>query len=238
MQMKESIKGKTKTRQIESEILEYIKEKPNGMTITEISKNKGFSRNTVSKYISILELKKKIVSKKIGAYRLYFSPETKVLSKMFPNVYYKALLAGLKNGFPDAEEIFKKIGRNSLEFIDNYFTPSKSEKLKSKKINLLLKLYYDMFGKFNPSLNIIQPTIKLSKRKKEGTTKFILRLTNCEFLDNSYKFIYHYHIVAGLIEAIWKKKINRDAVCNVETVHVSDDKEHSYIEFSIEVEKR
>jgi len=75
MQMKESIKIKTKTRQLESEILEYIKEKPNGVTITKISKDKGFSRNTISKYVSILELKKKIVSKKIGAYRLYFSTE-------------------------------------------------------------------------------------------------------------------------------------------------------------------
>jgi len=154
---------------------------------------------------------------------------------MFTNVYYKALLAGLKDRFPDAEKIFKEIDRNSLKFIDNSLTPSKSEKLKNIMINLLLKLYYDVFGKFNPSLNIIQPIIKLSKRKKEGTTKFILRLTNSEFLDNSHKFIYHYHIVAGLIEAILKKKINRDVVCNVKTVHVSDEKEHSYsyIEFSI-----
>ena len=95
-----------------------------------------------------------------------------------------------------------------------------------------------MFGKFYPSLNIIQPTIKLSTRKKESTNQFILRLTNSEFLESPNKFIYHYHIVAGLIEAIWKKKINRDILCNVETLHVSDDKEHSYIEFSIEVEKR
>ncbi|MFX0186416.1 MAG: HTH domain-containing protein [Candidatus Hodarchaeota archaeon] len=236
--MKESIKGKTKTRKIEFEILEYINEKPNGVTITEISKNIGFSRNTISKYISILELKKKIVSKKIGAYRLYFSTKMKVLLKIFTEVYYKALLAGLKDEFPDAEETFKEIGRNSLEFIDNYLTSSNSEKLKGIKINLLLKLYYDVFGKFNSSLNRIQPIINLSKRRKEGTTKFILRHTDSEFLDNSNKFIYHYYIIAGLIEAIWKKKINRDAVCNVETIYVSDDKEHSYIEFSIEVEKR
>jgi len=55
----ESIKRKIKSSQLESEILEYIKGKPGGVSITEISKNKGFSRNTVSKYVAILELKKK-----------------------------------------------------------------------------------------------------------------------------------------------------------------------------------
>ena len=43
----ESIKRKIKTSQLEFEILEYIKGKSGGITITEISKNKGFSRNTL-----------------------------------------------------------------------------------------------------------------------------------------------------------------------------------------------
>ena len=67
---------KIKSRDPEFEILEYIKEKPTGVTITEISSKNGFSRNTVSKYVKILGFKKKIFSKKIGYYNMYFSTET------------------------------------------------------------------------------------------------------------------------------------------------------------------
>ncbi len=43
----------------EAEILEYIKDKSEGVTITDIADETDFSRNTVSKYVSILGLKKK-----------------------------------------------------------------------------------------------------------------------------------------------------------------------------------
>ena len=38
-------------------ILELIRDNPGGLTITDIANDTGFSRNTVSKYVSILELK-------------------------------------------------------------------------------------------------------------------------------------------------------------------------------------
>ncbi|MFX1392595.1 MAG: hypothetical protein ACFFAH_03380 [Promethearchaeota archaeon] len=235
--MSRTIARKSKNRYPEFEILEYIREKPNGVTITEISKKKGFSRNTVSKYVSILEIKKKIISKKVGAYNLYFSTELKFFSKTFTIFYYKALLAGLKENFPNTGEIFKNIGRNCLEYIDFYLSPTKLDKLKGMKVTRIWKLYYDVFGKFYPSLNIIQPTIKVRTKKKNGTIKIILRFSNSEFIDITDDFIYHYYITAGLIEAIWKKESNIDVVCNIEKVHLSDKKESSYVELSINFEK-
>lgn len=235
--MSGTITRKSKTRYPEFEILEYIREKPNGVTITEISKKKGFSRNTVSKYVSILEIKKKIISKKVGAYHLYFSAEVKFFSKMFTISYYKALLAGLKQNFPNNGEIFKKIGHNCLEYIDFYLSPTQSEKLKGMKVNRIWKLYYDVFGKFYPSLNIIQPTIKVKTRKENGTIKIILKFTNSEFLDITDDFIYHYYIVAGLIEAIWRRETHLDVICNIEKVYISEKKENSYVELSINFEK-
>ncbi len=38
----------------ETEILDFIKEKPEGVTITDKTEQKNFSRNTVSKYVSNL----------------------------------------------------------------------------------------------------------------------------------------------------------------------------------------
>ena len=54
----------------ESEIVDYIRGKTDGVTITDIAKDKKYSRNTVSKYVSLLILKKKIFSRKVGAYKL------------------------------------------------------------------------------------------------------------------------------------------------------------------------
>lgn len=41
------------------EILDYIRKDPSGVTITDAQKGIGASRNTLSKYISILEAKEK-----------------------------------------------------------------------------------------------------------------------------------------------------------------------------------
>ena len=116
-------KNKTRGRDLESEILEYIREKQGGVTITEIAKKRGFSRNTVSKYISILEIKKKIFGKKFGSYHLYFSTEMNLFSRLFILAYYKAILAGLKDKYPNDGEVFKEIGRNSVEYIESLLGP-------------------------------------------------------------------------------------------------------------------
>ena len=116
--VKWSISKKNSSVDYETEILECIRENPSGVNITDISNKKEFSRNTVSKYVSILELKKKTFKRKVGAYHLYFSAEKSYFPKEIIISYYKALLSGLKKNYPRAEETFKDIGRKSLKFID------------------------------------------------------------------------------------------------------------------------
>lgn len=234
--MKFKMSEKIKSRDHEGEILKYIKEKPTGVTIAELSKKKGFSRNTISKYVSLLVLKKLIFKKKIGAYHLYFSPEIKFFSKMYSLSCYKALLAGLKRNYPNDGDVFKEIGRESLKYFDFILKPSSSEKLRSIRYNRILKLYYDVFGKFSTSLNIIQPKIELFRKKGGKNDKLILKFTNSEFLDDSNDFIYHFYISAGMIEAIWKREVNKNVKCDIETIHISDKKENSFIELSIEID--
>ncbi|MFX0139852.1 MAG: hypothetical protein ACFFDN_39795, partial [Candidatus Hodarchaeota archaeon] len=121
-----------------------------------------------------------------------------------------------------------------------FLKPSSSEKLKSIRYNRILKLYYDVFGKFSPSLNlnIRNPIIELSvKKTPKGTNnKLILKFTNSEFLDDSNEFIYHFYISAGIIEEAWKREVNKNVKCDIEKIYVSKKKEDSFIELSIEID--
>ncbi|MFX1392594.1 MAG: hypothetical protein ACFFAH_03375 [Promethearchaeota archaeon] len=222
-------------RDLETEILEFIKEKPNGVTITEISKKKGFSRNTVAKYAAILEVKKKIFSKKIGVYQLFFSTDMNLFARTFTMSYYKAILAGLKKRYPNDKEQFKKIGRESLEYIEALLGPVILEQVKGLNVNRMIRLYYQLFGKVIPSLDMIQPNIEMSMRKnKDNKNKIILKFTDTEFLDNSGDFIYHYYIIAGILEKVWQREVNKNVIVNVETISLSELKDDSYLELSVE----
>ena len=220
----------------ESEILECIRENPSGVTITDISKNKKFSRNTVSKYVTVLEVKKKVYRKKVGAYNIYFSTEKTYFPKEIITTYYKAILSGLKENFPDSEEIFKQIGRKSLEFIDFTFGPTVSKSLRGLRGNPILKLYFKVFSEFYRTYDILQPSVEISEPRFDKTgTKAYYRFTNSEFVKNSDDFIYHFYIVTGIIEALWERELEKPITCKVENVHVSEKVGDSFVELSIEV---
>ncbi|MEM4322189.1 MAG: winged helix-turn-helix domain-containing protein [Candidatus Woesearchaeota archaeon] len=59
----------------EKRIIEYLKK--GSATIEEVSKNIGYSRATVSKYLSVLEAKGIVVLRKIGKAKLYSLKEVK-----------------------------------------------------------------------------------------------------------------------------------------------------------------
>ena len=221
----------------ESEIVDYIRGKPDGVTITDIAKDKEYSRNTVSKYVSLLVFKKKIFSRKVGAYNLYFCEEEISFPKIFTIEYYKGILSGLKQKFPDSEDLFKEIGHICYKHIDSSIGPMISKELKGIKVNRLIKIYYEVFGNFYPSYDVPHPLIDVSLKKMDNNkTKTILKFTHSEFLRDTDDFMYHAYIVAGLIEELWKKEVGIIIQCNVESVHMSDKIEDSYYELSIEVE--
>ena len=221
----------------ESEIVDYIRGKTDGVTITDIAKDKKYSRNTVSKYVSLLILKKKIFSRKVGAYKLYFCEEEISFPKIFIIEYYKGILSGLKQKFPDSEDLFKEIGHICYKHIDLSLGAVVSKELKGPKVNRFIKIYNDVFGKFYPSSEVTNPLINISLKKLDNNkTKTILKFTHSEFLQDTDDFIYHAYIVAGLIEELWKKEVGRIIQCNVESVNILDKIEDSYYELSIEVE--
>lgn len=219
----------------EEEILRYIRKKSDGVILTDISNGTGFSRNTVSKYLTVLELKKKIISKKLGIYKLYFCADEGSFSKLYNILYYKGILLGLKKMFPKSKEAFKKIGFICGEFIESSLGSRFPEKLKGFKYNRLFKTYFQIFGKFYTSYNIMQPNMESYIVKTDKNRfKSILKISNSEFLQDNDDFIYHLYIIAGMIEAVLKKEIGLSIKCDVETINISNDKKDSFYEISIQ----
>ena len=97
---------------------------------------------------------------------MYFSTEMNLFSKLFTLSYYKAILAGLKDKYPNDGEVFKEIGRNSIEYIESLLGPLVLNQVKGLNVNRMIGLYYKLFGKVIPSLNMVQPNIEMFMRKK------------------------------------------------------------------------
>ncbi|MFW9898765.1 MAG: helix-turn-helix domain-containing protein [Candidatus Thorarchaeota archaeon] len=221
----------------EFEILECIRNHPGGLTITDIADLKSYSRNTVSKYVSILELKTLVFSRKIGAYKLYFSSATSFIPKRTVLSYYKAFLAALKEYFPKKEEVFKEIAKNLASKIDFAFGPKVYKQLKSYKGHPISRIHLEVFKDFYPTYDIFQPDIEISILKADPERKkAIYRFKNSIFLEDSDNFIYHIYIASGLTEGVLERELNTRVECNVEEIHVSKkNKQDSYFDISIQI---
>jgi hypothetical protein len=220
----------------ESEILEYIRHNPGGVTKTDITNDIGYSRNTVSKYVSVLESKKLIFCRKIGAYNLYFTSKEGYFPKEITTSYYKGVLAGLKKYFPDKEQVFKLIGKEALKHIDFSFGPTIKRQMRVVKGSPIIKLYFDVFKNFYTSYDLLQPKIEISNPEIDETgMRAVYKFTNSEFLETTDDFIYHFYMAVGIMEVIFSREIERPVECIIEKVHISDGKEESFIEISVNV---
>ncbi len=222
----------------EYEILECIRDNPGGLTITDIANLKQFSRNTVSKYVLSLETKKEIYKKKIGAYNLYFSSKKTYIPKITIISYYKALLMGLKDKFPNKEEVFKKIGHEYGKHIEFVFGPNVLKQLKSLSRPRLMKYHLEALRIFYSAYDIFQPDIEISVLETDmKNQKVIYRFKNSVFLENTEEFIYHIYISVGIIEGVLTRKLNIPVECNVIKINVGNNKENSYFDISIQIKK-
>ncbi|MBD3197428.1 MAG: winged helix-turn-helix transcriptional regulator [Candidatus Lokiarchaeota archaeon] len=220
----------------EQKILEYLMNNPSGLTKTDIAKGTGFSRNTIYKYISMLEDKDEIYKKKVGAYNLYFSKKQEFFPKRIALSYYKALIAGFKNHFPGNEEILKEIGKESSNFIDFDQSEKSKKQLKGIRGSPILKLFFEVLPSFYPSFDLLQPNIKISEPEIQNSgKKAIYRFTNSEFINDTEDFVYHFYLITGIIETQFSEIFNRKIKCNIEKVKISKDNE-SYVDISILVD--
>lgn len=233
-QSKQKSKKDNKIKEYEQSILDYLKKNPSGLTITDVKNGIGVSRITITKYISLLELKGKVFSKKIGAYKLFFSSERSFLPKKTMISFYNALLSSLKNEFPDNKK-FKELGYNIANFMDFTYGESYLEGiLPSKKgsSKVLLKYIAELY----PYLDVLQdksdvPEVKINE---EGN-KAIYRFKNSRFLDDPDIFALHINLVTGILENVLTKRLKKEAICKIDKEYITDKSEDSFIEISIEI---
>ena len=222
----------------EQEILTCIRENPGGLTATDMKNLLGYSRPTVYKYLKNLEDENEIFSRKIGAYTLYFNSKTGLYPLKTITSYYKELLKGLKENYPDDVEVMKKIGRaiaREMKFkhSDNVYKALK-ELVSDPYPKVLLEsfvVYYPFYDLFQPELDI--ELIEIDEQGKNA----LFRFRNSIFCEDSEDYIFHIYITSGVAEVLLARFSKREVVSNVEKIHISDNIEESYFDLSIKIEK-
>ena len=216
--------------------MDHIRENPSGITITDISKEMGYSRNTVSKYVAILQLKDKIYSKSIGRYNLYFSVKTSFIPKNTIISVFKAFIKTLKEAIPNQESIYKELGKKFLQHFEYKFGKSLMKEFAALKKVSDPKPHLEFFNKLYPSFNFLQDTMEITEmRFEKNNRKAIYRFKNSEFLETHDDYIFYFYLVAGIAEAYLSEELSRNVVCEIIEINVKDKKENSYVDMSIEI---
>ena len=221
----------------EAEILKLIKNSLNGVSITDIANEKNFSRNTVAKYVALLEHKKLIYKKKIGSSKLLFSVNHGNLPSNLITSYYKMLLKGLKENYPSDGHIMKKIGKEGSDFIKALIPPRTLKQLKKLNSQKISQVHVDIFKNLYTSFDVLQPDVKLSVIEEDYENQQVLvRFTNSVFLDGSDDLIYHAYVVSGIGEAIMSLILKRNVEVNIRKIHVDREKKFSYFDMEIKAD--
>lgn len=216
----------------EEMILNYVKQYPSGITITDISKGINVSRITVNKYVLVLEAKEKLFSKTIGAYKLYFSSERHFIPRRAIVAFYQGLLSGIAAEISENKEsIFKNIGLN----MDNFITfpvgsrfPKEIKQSKKGSYKGLFQYYAEIYDSMD---YIIEDFAGIEVTINENGNKAIYTFKNVELLEADKNFIVHFYIVSGMIQKTLSKLLNKEVFCKVEKVYSNN------VDLSIEILK-
>lgn len=220
----------------EIEILDYLKEHPNGCTIKEIADpveegGIGTTRITVSKYINGLVLKNQVYSKKVGVYNLYYSVERQTIPIKLVRTYYLGVLTGLKENFIDEDdpaelkEFGHIIAETILMNVDEQFPESVKKELKSF-IDFL-----NYFPSIYPELDFLyDKNWIIEKEINEGESKANYELQNVSILAISDVYSLHFYIMAGLLEKVISIGLNFEIICDILDI----DSENETVKFSID----
>jgi len=225
----------------ETEILDYIRENPSGVTITDISKALSYSRNTVSKYNAILQLKGKIYSKPVGRYNLLFSTKKAFIPKNIIISLYKALFLAIKNKLPNKEQLYIEIGKELQKNFDYRYNKGFFENDVQKKAGLKdlkdYKPHFEYFVEVFNSSNILQDSAQVTHLRYENNNKTaVYRIQNSDFLETNDDYIFYFYMIAGIIETYLGEEMERTVTCEILQINLSDNKDDSYVDLSISIE--
>jgi hypothetical protein len=217
-------------------ILEAIRDNPGGVTASDIANFTKFSRNTVSKYVALLEVKNQIFSKKIGAYKLYFATKRSYIPLELAISYYKALISRFKKYIPDTGGLAKKIGKEAVVDIKFTFGPSILKQMKNLKDNPISRVHLESFKSFYPVYDPFSPDIEITivNIDPKGMSA-TFRFKNSPFLLDTKDFDYHIYIICGITEGILERELKTKVSCEVKEIHPSEKKEEAYFDIIIKL---
>ncbi|MFX1392501.1 MAG: winged helix-turn-helix domain-containing protein [Promethearchaeota archaeon] len=219
-----------------SKILNKLEDSTSGFTIIELSKKIKFHRNTVSKYLRILEAEGLVKKKKIGNALLYFSIKRKYIRKKLVNNFIQALLYALKYKYPINEQICKEVGLKLLERFQFSLGEAYREEIEKLRKISDPQAYLKLFQEFYNSFDFFQDDLDISIIELQKD-KIIYRIQNSEYLDNSDDYIYYFYVVCGITEGVYLRNLNMKVECNVGKFNISRNKEESFIEISLEIKE-
>ncbi len=186
-----------------------------GLTITDIAKTLGISRNTVSKYLKTLEVQQLISSQDVGVYRLYFIKNPGALPSTVLNSLFWGVLAGLKKNFPDQPEIFKKVGGEIIQNITFPLIGGKTEEIITWLSQISNKQFFEAIGVLLPRIFFIgENTHVKSFTIEDGGKKALYILTNTILLQKE-EYTYGFYLMAGFFESYFHSKYRKKIACDI-----------------------
>ncbi len=223
-----------KNRDYKLEILNELDESPLGLTITEISTKTNIQRNTVSKYVIVLEAEGLVNKKEVSRAKLFFSKKRKYLPRKVVSSFIKALFIALKDKIPDREEDFKEIGRAIL---DNFKFPLGEEiinQFESLRKDYGIQAKLKFFQEFYDSFDLVQdnPEVIIVELQEN---RVVYKIKDPEFLRPPGDSTYFFYFICGITEGLYKRLLKTTVSCNVLDIHISSNSEDSYVKISLEL---
>ena len=200
----------------------------------------GYSKNTVSKYIAVLEATNKIYKQSIGLYKLYFSTKKTFISREIIIPMYKALFKAIKEIFPFQEEKYKEIGRELQNNFNYRYSKRfyKNEEIRRKSVKDIkdFKPHFDYFIEVFNAQNILLDTVQVNLiRYENNNMRGCFRFSNSDFLDLTDEHIFYFYMIAGILESYLGSELDREIRCNILDVNISKQKEECYVDMSIDI---
>jgi DNA-binding transcriptional ArsR family regulator len=218
----------------EHKILECLAEHITGLTISDLATKTDISRNTIYRYLGILEGRGDVYNKRVGSYNLYFPMKRSMLYRESITTFLKGLFSKLKDSFPGKEALFKEYGMKIAESITLPF-PSKGqeelEKLEGYSLNEIL----ESISIWGPHFNLLFDNVSISDIEIKKANRGIVTFINSEIIDSDNDSIYYFHVMAGIIEKKLGKFTNKKVKCDVFEYKIDPDKEKNYLKYSIKI---
>ncbi len=224
-----------KEEKFEDKILECLLSNGYGLTVAEIARLINASRNTVYRYLGILEAKDIVFRKEIGNYNLYFSKEGRQISRDIVASFYTGLLIALSKELSNLPSKFKEIGKIISNYVVLPFDAQTLNQFGASK-EFIKKEFVEVLGILRPYISLLHDRIVLKDiLVEENAKRIVLHFVNSDMLQEHEEGINHFYLLTGFIEAKIKLLFNLTVKCDILNYQISKEKKENFIKFSLEL---